>query len=727
MCGINAIYRYTRISDEDCARIRKMNQEMIYRGPDDEGIFSDDQVALGMRRLSIIGVDNGRQPLVNEDGRLVLVCNGEIYNCKELRHRLEESGHRFRSDSDCEVIVHLYEEKGTDCLHDLRGMFAFTLWDTTRKQLLAARDPVGIKPLYFAQIPTGIVFSSELKAISNHALQSTDPDFNIIRELMEFTYPVDMRRTFIKQVQRMLPGEFAIVDNAGVRLQKYWKASYEPTYTGSIQNAQEDVLNVLKESIDLRFQSEVPVAVMLSGGIDSSAVAALSAASQREVHAITVGYAGHHLCDERENAKNLADASNIIWHEIELDTEDFETFFDEYTAVIDEPVADPVCIPQWGIYKKAGDLGFKVLLNGTGGDELFFGYPYHNITARQLEVKNVLDRQLPIDEKNASEFGQYFSSEFYRFSQMNRFLFQNPIDYLKPFDNYWKSLDMNWPDKMEYRYANPLDAYLHEADNGLDQLSAILFSTWLPGNCLHISDKLGMGHGIEVRVPFLDHKLVELVFSLPVTWRYSDDTPKNFLKQMLRGIVADSILDAPKKGFTTPDRFLEHIVNTYTPRALPIKKHRHFHTVLIDKVLSEYFDNIEVAKNDNSVSDFKTYTETSIQIGEDFFSAGNNPAALETFMDVYKKAPHCSVVCNNIGVVYWTMGDDVNALEFFLKSLASDIGNRDAVLNCGTILKDLGRSDEAISIYQRYLSIHHDDTEVRSHLNESMAVGPILD
>ena len=727
MCGINAIYRYTCISEEDRGTIRAMNQEMVYRGPDDEGFFSDDRVALGMRRLSIIGVQNGRQPLTNEDGRIQLVCNGEIYNFKELRTRLEKTGHRFRSESDCEVILHLYEEKGIDCLHELRGMFAFALWDTNRKRLLAARDPVGIKPCYFAQIPTGVVFSSELKAISKFALPSIDPDFNIIRQVMEFTYPVDMRQTFVKQVQRLMPGEFALVDDTGMCLRKYWKATFEPTYTGSLRNAQEDILNLLQESIDLRFQSEVPVAVMLSGGIDSSAIATLAAGSQREVHAITVGYKGQHIFDERESARALAVENNIVWHEIELDTNDFETFFDEYTTVIDEPVADPVCIPQWGIYQKAKELGFKVLLNGTGGDELFFGYPYHNITARQLEVKNTLNRQLPADKKNASNFGQYFSTEFYRFSKMNRFLFMNPLDYIKPFDGYWKSLPMDWPDGNDYRYANPLDAYLHEADNGMDQLSAILFSTWLPGNCLHISDKLGMGHGVEVRVPFLDHKLVELVFSLPVTWRYSLDNPKCFMKQMLRGIVPNSILDAPKKGFTTPDHFLEHIVKTHVSRMLPIT-HRHFHTVLMDKVLSSFFDGIRpLQKNGDSGRDLHRSADIALQKGEDHFTAGNMNAALESLLNAHQMSPGSSTVCNDIGVVYWTMGDTVNALEFFSKALEAEMGNRDAVINCGSILTQLDRFEEAVSIYQQYLSTHPDDIEVCLCLSRCVAPEPIHD
>ncbi|MEW6667472.1 MAG: asparagine synthase (glutamine-hydrolyzing) [Thermodesulfobacteriota bacterium] len=587
MCGINAIYRYTAVTESDRQAIGRMNLEMAYRGPDDDGLWSDSTVALGMRRLSIIGVANGRQPILNEHGDLVLVANGEIYNYKELRAGLASRGHSFATESDSESILHLYEEKGADCVRHLRGMFAFVLWDSRRRTLLAARDPVGEKPLYFAEVPTGVVFSSELKAISKHALTRREPQYNVIRQIMDYTYPVDMRHTVLKGVNRLLPGEYALVDPEGLRLHRYWKPCFQSTYGGSIEKAREDVLNLLKESVDLRFQSEVPVAVMLSGGIDSSAVAALSVLSGREVHAITVGYKGRPACDERRMAGSLAEERGIIWHEIELDEEDFEGFFDEYTAVLDEPVADPVCIPQWGIYKKSRELGFKVLLTGTGGDELFFGYPYHNLTALQRRARLDLERYLPLGDHNRKEFSETFSSGFYHFSRFGRYLFQDELDHFRPFKDYWKSAGIEWPDAMDCRSPDPLHTIAGDAENALDQVSAVLFATWLPANCLHISDKLGMGNSLEVRAPFLDHKLVELVFSLPAEWRFAKDNPKCFLKEILRGLVPEAILDAPKQGFTVPSRFMEHFVRT-ADRGLFRMRHRHFHTVLIEKVLSHH-------------------------------------------------------------------------------------------------------------------------------------------
>ncbi|RJQ51100.1 MAG: asparagine synthase (glutamine-hydrolyzing) [Desulfobacteraceae bacterium] len=587
MCGINTIFRYGCLLDSDRETVRSMNREMLYRGPDDEGIWADDRVVLGMRRLAIIGLKNGRQPLFNEDGTLVLVCNGEIYNFKELKKNLECRGHLFKTESDCEVILHLYEEKGVGCLGTLVGMFGLVLWDSKNRVLLAARDPIGEKPVYFSEIPGGIVFSSELKAISKYGLLRKNLDYNIIRQILEYTYPVDMRQTFISQIRRLLPGEYALVDHSGLRLKKFWKISFEPTYAGTRENARDDFLNLLNTSVNLRFQSDVPVAVMLSGGIDSSAVATIAAASRKEIHAITAGYRGAPDCDERMAAKSLAEKSGIHWHEVELDTGDFQTYFDEYTRFIDEPVADPVCIPQWGIYKKARELGFKVLLNGTGGDELFFGYPYHNVTAGQLETKRRLASFLPIHRENLQAFGSFFSSQFHSFSKMGRYLFQDPIDYIPPFKNYWKSLPFKWPDDLGFRSPNPLEAYLHEAQNGPDQLSAILMSTWLPANCLHISDKLGMGNSVEVRAPFIDHKLVELVFSLPIEWRYSETEPKSFLKWVMQGILPQAVLCGPKKGFSTPDDFLQNLIRTHTGSVFGIC-HRFFHTVVLEKVLAPY-------------------------------------------------------------------------------------------------------------------------------------------
>jgi len=690
MCGINAIFRYGSVTEEDRQTVHRMNREMIYRGPDDEGIWSDERATLGMRRLAIIGVENGRQPLFNEDRSLVLICNGEIYNYRRLRADLEKKGHRFYSESDCEAILYLYEEKGVDCLSDLRGMFAIVLWDSKNRTLFAARDPVGEKPLYFAETPGGVVFSSELKAINRHVLPSGEVNWNIIRQIMEYTYPVDMRNTFIHQIKRLLPGEYAVTDDNGVRLQKYWKASFEPTYPGSLENAREDFLNLLKESIDMRFESEVPVAVMLSGGIDSSAVAVLSALSQRDVNAITIGYRGQPDCDERDMARSVAEAMKINWKEIELDTEDFETYFDDYIKVLDEPVADPVCIPQWGIYQKARKLGFKVLLNGTGGDELFFGYPYHNLTARHLHTHLELERYLPLKEETVEGFGEFFSSAFHKSSTKGRYLFLDALAYLKPFKDYWKTIPFEWPDSLSFRDPDPLNGYRHEADNGFDQLSAVLFSTWLPGNCLHISDKLGMGNSVEVRAPFVDHKLVEFVFSLPVEWRYSENHSKPFLKQALRGIVPDVILDAPKRGFTTPDSFIRRITrkkgNGMFPGAC-------FHTVVIENVLSLHLSGADKTgldpRQSPSVPENQKMSSAAAanQIGEERFGKGDLKGALDALRTAVILDPLDAAAYNNLGVVYWRKGEIGEALACFSKALESDPDHPDALQNSKDALK----------------------------------------
>ena len=708
MCGINAIYRYAGINPGDRDALAGMNRDMIYRGPDDEGVWCGSQACLGMRRLSIIGVATGRQPLFNEDESLVLVCNGEIYNYRELKQDLQHRGHRFATDSDCEVIVHLYEEKGVACLDHLRGMFGLVLWDGRRQRLMAARDFVGEKPLYFSEIPGGVAFSSELKAIDRNLLARSDPDWNVIRQLMEYTYPVDLRQSFVKQIKRLLPGEYALVDQSGVRLRKYWKPRFEPTYSGSRQNAQEDLVNLLLESIRMRFMSEVPIAVMLSGGIDSSAVAVLAAASQREVHAITVGYRGAPACDERRMARDLAAQKGLIWHEIELDVEDFQTSFEEYTAVIDEPVADPVCIPQWSIYKKAKALGFTVLLNGTGGDELFFGYPYHNLTARQMETAGQLKGFLPLSDSKRSAFADFFSKQFFEFSQSQRYLFEDPLDHLKAFPDYWRRWPFQWPDRFDYRASNSQAAYLQEARNGYDQLAAILMATWLPANCLHISDKLGLGNGIEVRAPFLDHKLVEFTFSLPVEWRFSAAEPKSFLKQSLRGLVPDAILDAPKQGFTTPDDFLAGIVAESRNDFFNIP-HHHFHTVLIEQLLLQHrrrwapkadhflhqdghFENVSPGPAGDSTGNAKMATaQTYLQRGEVRYGQGDLPGARHQFELALTADDTRAVIHNNLGVLAWQEGRIKRAAACFIRALELAPEDPETQANCADMLAALDR------------------------------------
>lgn len=567
MCGINAVFKYQRLLDSDRLTIEKMNSEMVYRGPDGDGFWFGTHAGLAMRRLAIIGIKGGNQPLFNEDRSLVAVCNGEIYNYPELRKELESRGHKFNSSSDCESILHLYEEYGDDCVHHLRGMFAFALWDEKKQRMLVGRDRVGEVPLYFSETPTGIYFSSELKAIAKYALTRKDPDYDSIRQTLRYSYPADLRQTFIQQIQRVLPGEIISVDSRGISKRKYWKPTFTNRYQGSFKNAQEDVMALLHESIDLRLRSDVPVAILLSGGIDSSALGALMAKSHPGVSAITAGYKGRQDCDESTVAEGFAKSLGLSWERLELDENDFSKYFDELTQVIDEPVGDKSSIAQWALYKKANERGLKVLLSGNGGDELFFGYPTWN------RIAHLLDKRMDWERISGKRRRYRVPSQFAFLaagavtSPMNLFRSLTLPDRsgmlsVPYFAHRAKCVgEMQWPDNLAVHAADPFGAFAETAENGYDLITSILFSVWLPSNCLHLSNKLGLGNSVEIRAPLLDHKLVELMFSLPPEWRFKLSDPKSFFKGILKGIVPDEILNAKKRGFTPPDAMIRNIIS----------------------------------------------------------------------------------------------------------------------------------------------------------------------
>jgi len=590
MCGISAIYRFIKISDSDKEKLSLMNREMHYRGPDENGIWTDDTCGLAHTRLSIIGLENGKQPLFNEDKTLVLICNGEIYNYIELKKELEAKGHHFRSDGDSETILHLYEEYGVKCLEHLRGMFAFCLWNTQTKQLFAARDRVGEKTLYYAQLPTGIVFCTELKAILKYQLEKVQLDTHALLELIRYNYPLDLKNTYIEQIKRLRAGEYALVDAQGLETRFYWKRNLTPRFTGSFEDAKIETLRLLRESVDICLRSDVPVGVLLSGGIDSSTIAALTKETGREVSVITAGYNGQHACDERDVAQRFAKERGLIYHEIELDASDFQNLFWEYTQYIDEPVCDVSSMSQWALYKKAKELGFTVLLSGLGGDELFYGYSQWNRVAESLKLTHEHQNLLPWK-------GIQKKKDFVRFALKNwrHILFAGYPNKINDemivhwtYEDYMRfaktaSLEYNF----EKFYFNDIDVHTSFEDKKCetDQMYDLGFHTFMNTLCLYQSDRLGMGNSMEIRSPIIDYKLIEFVSSLPLEMKYRANEPKYFLKEMLKGIVPDYILYAQKRGFTPPIDFIHKMNAEYKYKKIN-SEHTFYNSMLADRLLS---------------------------------------------------------------------------------------------------------------------------------------------
>ncbi len=593
MCGISSVYRYTRTTDEDVRRIQAMNDSMRYRGPDDKGVWHDEHFVAGQVRLSIIGIEKGKQPLFNEDKTLVLICNGEIYNYVELKQQLIAHGHSFMSDSDSETILHLYEDYGVECLQYLRGMFAFCLYNTRTQEVFAARDRMGEKTLYYAEIPCGVVFSTELKAILQHYIEQPQLDIQQLLSPIRYTGPIDNEKTYISQIKRLGNGEYMLVNTQGCRRYRYWDRHLlrnNILSDISFEEAKTQTESLLRESVNLCLRSDVPVAVMLSGGIDSSLVAKFARESGHEVHTITAGYKGSFDCDERSVAKRFAQEQGFIYHEIELDETDFNNCFDEFTQYIDEPITDSAALAQWALFKKVRALGFKVLLGGMGGDEVFYGYPYWNNLGQSYALRRYHESLFPIKrhkqeyicflahnwrkilyanhpyEINDKSLCYWMRNDYYRFA----------ADAVCNYDNHTfvlKEVNLNIP------FPNvPLG---QEIDGIYDfQIDNIMMRAYL-----YLSDREGMGNSLEIRSPLIDYKLIEFVSSLPMSIKYKQGVPKYFLKEVLRGTIPDYILFAHKRGFTPPSSFVQDVVNNYQYQFFNAS-YKFYNSVLADRLCS---------------------------------------------------------------------------------------------------------------------------------------------
>lgn len=593
MCGINAVYRYTAISKEDIARVKSMNNRMRYRGPDGEGNWHDDRCALGHVRLSIIGLESGAQPLYNHDKSLVLVSNGEIYNYKELRKDVASKGYECTTDSDCEVILYLYELYGLEFVHHLRGMFAFCLYDTKKQQLVVVRDRIGEERVYYAEVPCGVVVSSELKTILQDYIPQPQLDVESLLAPIRFTGGIHPRNTWVEQIKRVLPGEMLVINANGVQHKRYWERKRTYDYSGTLEQSKEQTLALMQEAVNLEMRSDVPVAVMLSGGVDSSAVAALAKRGGHEVHTITTGYTGSHSEDERDVAKRFAKEQGFIYHEIELSEQDYIDSFEELTSYLDEPMTDSTAIAQWAMFKKVKELGFKVLLGGMGGDELFYGYPAWNRLGESLRLRREHEALFPWkNKKNAwlrfmcqhlkwvlyagypskledKSYGWWIHDDYYRFLTEATLTLNGETISLE-----------------DYRYKIQKGFPLCERGKEIDAIYDDCIDTVMTQAYLYLSDRLSMGCSLESRSPLLDYKLYEHVMSLPLEYKYVTGKPKQYLKDILTGIVPNYILYAPKRGFTSPNLFVDYVAQHYQYQCIN-SDYKFYNSVLADQLLAK--------------------------------------------------------------------------------------------------------------------------------------------
>ena len=565
MCGIaGVVYRDPKRPVAE-SLVRRMCGAIKHRGPDDEGIYVHGAAGLGMRRLSIIDLSGSRQPIFNEDGSKVIVFNGEIYNYQDLRADLVARGHALRTSGDTETVLHLYEDRGPQCVTPLRGMFAFAIWDASSETLLLARDRFGIKPLYVITAPWGIAFASELKALHAAGLTSRELDWEALDTFFQLGYIPAPRSAFV-DVHKLEPGHTLEWRRDGdVVTRRYWQFPLHERPSPT-PDPEERVREWLDGSVAAHLVSDVPVATFLSGGLDSSAVTASMALAGNTPHAFTARYSGSGAtaADETGLARTLANRYGAELTVIDIRPE-LLNIFEPIVRALDEPHADDSAIPTWLLSQAVGSR-YKVALTGIGGDELFAGYRRHfgllaaehyaRLPAGVRRIAGAMSRFLP--EPRDGSLGVDRLKRFLRTGNgavPDRFL-----DLMSPLSN-GERLAVYAPGQREragitgsaasVRFRDLFSA--HGRPSGLAAGLYLDYATYLPDDILALSDRLSMAHSLEVRVPFVDHVLVEAVFPLPQRvkigpwWR-----AKRLLRRALRPRLPPDHLRAPKRGFVGP-------------------------------------------------------------------------------------------------------------------------------------------------------------------------------
>jgi asparagine synthase (glutamine-hydrolysing) len=541
---------------EGAAVLDRMCRVIAHRGPDDQGVWIGEEAALGMRRLAIIDLAGGRQPIVSEDGQTIVVFNGEIYNYRELRADLESRGHRFRSNSDTEVILHAYETHGAACVEQFRGMFAFAVWDARRRTLLLARDRVGKKPLYYTVTPRGtLVFGSELKSLLQHPDVRREISDEAVDAYLALGYVPDPLCIF-RDIQKLPPGHLLTWRQKRVSVREYWDFVYEAEEPRTDGEYREELLAALADAVRVRLVADVPLGAFLSGGIDSSTIVALMAQhSGKPVKTFSIGF--------REDSHNELESARLIARRFGTDHHEFIVTpqvcqsVDELVWHFDEPFADSSAIPTYAVAKLAREH-VTVVLSGDGGDELFAGYTRYLADYRRRgfarlprAVRSGVLQPLVARLPHGTRGRNYLHSATLGFP--DRY-----IETVSIFTSLTKRALYTREFRRRLGGVEPVVARLGRlaarvrTGASLDALLYLDSKTYLPGDILTKVDRMSMAVALEARAPLLDHRLIEVVTRIPTRMKLRGRTTKHILRQAVGEIVPAAILDRPKRGFGIP-------------------------------------------------------------------------------------------------------------------------------------------------------------------------------
>jgi asparagine synthase (glutamine-hydrolysing) len=560
MCGICGIFEHGRETAIDRAVLKSMADTIQHRGPDDEGFYSAPGVGLAFRRLAIIDVTGGHQPLSNEDGTIWIAFNGEIYNFQELNKRYLSTGHTFRTRCDTETIVHLYEELGEACFAELRGMFALALWDGRRKRLLLARDRIGKKPLFYSWDGKRLVFGSEIKALWPAGGIPKDMDMQAVTDYFSYLY-VPAPKTIYRSVRKLQAAHYLVVDESGLREVPYWDIRFDQTRQLSESQWCEVFLDEYRTAVKLRLVSDVPLGAFLSGGVDSSSVVALMNEFQPPVTTCSIGFSEQSY-DEANDARKFAGSLSANHFELIVKPKALD-LLPKLAWHYDEPFADSSAVPTYYVSQVARQH-VTVALSGDGGDENFAGYGRYHHEHWENRLRSILPA--PVRKGIFGPLGSWYpkmgwAPRIFRAKSVFQSLARSPIEgyfYNGTFSapgfkrrllgpEVWKNL--NGYDSIE------VVKYHYDRAKALDPLSRIQYvdmKTYLVDDILVKVDRASMANSLEVRCPLLDHKLMELIAQIPSGLKLRKGIGKYIFKKALERVLPSDVLYRRKKGFSVP-------------------------------------------------------------------------------------------------------------------------------------------------------------------------------
>ena len=605
MCGIVGKYSLKQIPVSNDL-LHDMCDVIVHRGPDDEGYYINGNIGLGMRRLSILDLQTGNQPIHNESKDIWIVYNGETYNCPELRAELERKGHKFYTRSDTEVIVHCYEEYGDECVSKLNGMFAFAIWDSRRRRLLLARDRLGIKPLFYTVSDGSLLFASEIKSILQDRTVKREVNLHALHNFLSLNY-IPHPDTIFKGIYKLPPGHTLTCDGEGrIKIREYWDVKFGQS-PESADSYAEELREKLKESVRLRLLSDVPLGVLLSGGIDSSSIAALmSSLVDEPIKTFSIGFEEKSF-NELEYARIVANMYGTDHHEMIVKPNAVE-LLPKLVWHFDEPFADSSAIPTYLVSKMAREH-VKVVLSGEGGDEVFAGYETY-AAYRAAELYSRIPRLIRKKLIRPIVHSLPASTKKVSFDYKAK-IFVDGDDFSPERRHYWWKLIFSEDAKKQLYSQEMLSdnifddsfgefAKYFDRTDAVDMLNRILYvdtKVYLANDILVKSDRSSMANSLELRVPMLDHNVVEFAASIPPELKLNGFQKKYILKKAMEPLLPKKILYRKKKGFSIPasswlrNELKEMVLDVLSPAQL--KRTGFFNPEYVKELLNQHFHGVK--------------------------------------------------------------------------------------------------------------------------------------